>query len=83
MNINKNKIIAISLIHINQRTIHEGEITLIGEYPHCGIKFTSSITQNIEVQSHDYFRCLSNLRIELEKQKYYSLCNGASTIVDL
>lgn len=43
----------------------------------CSILFTSYISQDIEVKGHDYFACLINLRIELEKQNYYPLCNGA------
>ncbi|MGL5874566.1 MAG: hypothetical protein ACRC2R_19730 [Xenococcaceae cyanobacterium] len=74
--------IKISLIHTCNRTIHEGEITLTGDYPNCGIKFISSISQNIEVKGHDYFQCLINLRIELEKQNYYLLCNGARRDLD-
>lgn len=74
MNIERMKI---SLIHICNRTIHDGVITLIGNYPNCGIEFTSSVSQDIEVKGHDYFACLINLRIELEKQNYYLLCNGA------
>lgn len=66
-----------SLIHIYNKTIHEALITLTGDYPNCGILFTSSITQDIEVKGHDYFKCLLNLRIELEKLNYYILCNGA------
>ncbi|MGL5879620.1 MAG: hypothetical protein ACRC2V_17840, partial [Xenococcaceae cyanobacterium] len=69
--------IKISLIHTCNRTIHEGEIILTGDYPNCGFLFTSSINQDIEVKGHDYFACLINLRIELEKQNYYPLCNGA------
>jgi hypothetical protein len=71
------KKIKISLIHFCDHIIHEGEIILTGDYPNCDIKFTSSVTQDIEFQGHDYFQCLINLRIELEKQKYYLLCNGA------
>lgn len=74
--------IKISLIHTCNGTIHEGEITLTGDYPNCGIKFTSSVSQDIEVQGHDYFQCLINLRIELEKQNYYLLCNGARRDLD-
>jgi hypothetical protein len=69
--------IKISLIHICNRTIHEGEIILTGDYPNCVFLFTSSISQDIEVKGHDYFACLINLRIELEKLNYYPLCNGA------
>ncbi|MDJ0725995.1 MAG: hypothetical protein QNJ38_12855, partial [Prochloraceae cyanobacterium] len=69
--------IEISLMHILDRTIHEGEIILTGDYPNCGILFTSSIIRDIKVKGHDYYQCLLNLRIELEKQKYYILCQGA------
>lgn len=69
--------IKILLIHIYNRTIHEGAIILTGDYPNCGLIFTSSISHDIEVKGHDYFQCLLNLRIELEKQNYYILCNGA------
>ena len=66
--------IKISLIDIYNRTIHKGAIVLTGDYPNCGLIFTSSISHDIEVKGHDYFRCLLNLRIELEKQNYYICC---------
>ena len=69
--------IKVSLIHNVNRTIHEGELKLIGDYPNCGLIFTSAVSRDIEVEGHDYFKCLTNLRIELEKQNYYLLCNGA------
>lgn len=69
--------IKVSLIHNVNRTIHEGELELIGDYPNCGLIFTSAVSRDIEVEGHDYFKCLTNLRIELEKQNYYLLCSGA------
>ncbi len=71
------KTIEISLIHTGNSSIHKGKITLNGSYPKCSIQFTSSVSQNIEAKGHDYFQCLINLRIELEKKNYYLLCNGA------
>ena len=63
MNIEK---IKTSLIHIYNQTIHEALITLTVDYPNGGILFTSSITQDVEVKGHDYFKCLLNLRIRKE-----------------
>ncbi|MGL5804888.1 MAG: hypothetical protein ACRC11_05525, partial [Xenococcaceae cyanobacterium] len=74
MNIERMKIL---LIHTYNHTIHEGIIVLNKDNLNCSILFTSSISQDIEVKGHDYFACLINLRIELEKQNYYPLCNGA------
>ncbi|MEL4898625.1 hypothetical protein [Crocosphaera sp. Alani8] len=69
--------IKISLIHICNRTIHKGIIVLDKDNPRCSLLFSSSISQDIEIEGHDYFKCLIDLRIELEKQNYYLLCNGA------
>jgi hypothetical protein len=70
--------INILFINILSKTIHEGVVTtLIEDYSSCNLLFTSSISQNIKVKSHDCFESLIELRIELEKQGYYLLCNGA------
>ena len=74
MNLERMKL---SLIHIRDRTIHKGIIVLTRDCPNCALLFTSSVTQDIKVKGHDYFQCLINLRIELEKLNYYPLCNGA------
>jgi hypothetical protein len=41
------------------------------------MKFTSSVTPDIEVCDENKFECLKKIRIELEKHDYYPLCNGA------
>jgi hypothetical protein len=41
------------------------------------IKFTSSFTPAIEINEENYFKCLINLRRELENYGYNPLCNGA------
>ena len=73
---NTDKVI-VSLMHLCDHKIQEGEILLTGEYPNCGIELTFSINREIKVKGHDYFKCLTNLRIELEKQNYHISCNGA------
>ena len=69
--------IKISLINTCSFVVYEGTIVLKKNSLNYGLLFTSSVSQDIEVNGHDYFACLINLRIELEKQKYYPLCNGA------
>lgn len=51
--------IEVSLIHNVNRTVHKGELKLIGDYPNCGLLFTSDISQDIEAKGHDYFKCLT------------------------
>lgn len=67
------KQIEVSLIHNLNRTIHEGKLKLIGDYPNCGLIFTSAVNRDIEVKGHDYFKCLTNLRIEPRKAVKRSL----------
>ena len=69
--------IAVSLVHIRDRNIQKGVIELVGSYPNFDLIFTSAIVEDIKVQGHDYFKCLLNLRLELENKNYYLLCNGA------
>jgi hypothetical protein len=71
------KTIKISLINTCSAVVHEGIIVLKENSLNYSLLFTSSVSQDIEVNGHDYFACLINLRIELEKQNYYPLCNGA------
>jgi hypothetical protein len=74
MNIKK---INISLMHIYERTVYEAVIMLTGDDLNCSLLLTSFISLDIKVKGHDFFKCLINLRTELEKQNYYLLCNGA------
>ena len=41
------------------------------------IKFTSTVTPDIDISGENEFECLLNLRKELEKYNYSALCNGA------
>jgi hypothetical protein len=43
----------------------------------CRIKFTSSVTSDIECNNTNFFKCLTSLRRELAKLNYQPLCNGA------
>ncbi len=43
----------------------------------CKIRFTSSVTPDIECDNTNFFECLTSLRRELTKLNYQPLCNGA------
>jgi hypothetical protein len=71
------KSIEVSLINICNNEVYQGRIELGGNYPSCCLLLTFYDHQNIEVKGYDYFQCLINLRIQLEKQNLNILCNGA------
>jgi hypothetical protein len=58
-------------------TIIEGSLFVyLGANP-TRIKFTSSVTPDLECINIDYFQCLITLREQLAQLKYRPLCNGA------
>jgi hypothetical protein len=64
-------------IQHNNGSIIEGEIIqYIGAKP-CKIKFTSSVTIDIECININYFECLIDFRKKLADLYYRTLCNGA------
>jgi hypothetical protein len=72
------KSIEVSLINICNNEVYQGRIGLSGNYPSCCLLLILYGHQNIEVKGYDYFKCLINLRIQLEKQNLNILCNGAT-----
>jgi hypothetical protein len=65
------------MIQHDNGSIVEGVISGNAIVDRNKIKFTSTVTPNIDISGENEFDCLLDLRNELEKYNYSPLCNGA------